>query len=236
MIWTLKTDRCRLELMEVSKIPFSLIIEWMCFISSILFIPKKVNPKFWTFFGIYLGIMILIESYAHYTTIVTITSKNNHAIYNGFLFFYAAFHLWIFSKVIVLKYINRLCLLLAFLLLIGYFGEWLHQGFGLYFYRTNTVFSGIITLLCIIYYFSLFQQEEYHDLLKDAAFWFVTGCLIFYATNTAVNAFFAEIVRTKIKGQVSIRYIIMALLNIIMYSCWIKSFLCLRNKQIYIQA
>ena len=222
--------------MEITKIPFSLIIEWMCFISSILYIPNKINPKFWSLFRVYLGIMILIETYTHYTIIVAMSSKNNHVIYNGFLFFYAGFHLWIFSKIIALKYIKHICLSLAILLLTAYIAEWMHQGFGLYFYRTNTIFSGIITLICIIYYFSLFKQDEYHDLLKDAAFWFVTGCLIFYATNTTVNAFFAEIIRTKIKGQVSIRYIIMAVLNIMMYSCWIKSFLCLRNKQIYTRA
>ena len=217
------------------KIPFSLIIEWLCFVASILYIGKNTEPSYWKLFPIYLGIMVLVETYCHYLGRVTPTTRSNHAIYNSFFVIYYSFHIWIFSKVITLRRIKGVCALLGLALLVSYFYEWSHQGFFFLFYRTNTIFSGIVVLLCVIYYISLFKQEEYHDLLKDASFWFVTGCLIFYATNVAVNAFFLELVRTKIKGQVSIRYLIMAILNIVMYSCWIKSFLCLKNKRIYTQ-
>ncbi|WP_461789234.1 hypothetical protein [Pedobacter sp.] len=222
--------------MDLLKIPFSIIIEWMCFFASILFIPKKVQPSYWKAFIVYLGILAIFETCAHLVVKTFPTFKSNHVLYNGFLPIYCFFHFWIFSKVINLKRIRIICLTLAALLSIGYMIEWYHQGFGSYFYRTNTAFSGLVVLLCITYYFSLFKQEEYHDILKDAAFWFVTGCLIFYATNTTVNAFFAEIIRVKIKGQLSIRYAIMNILNILMYSCWMKSFLCLRNKRIYTRA
>jgi len=218
------------------KIPFSLIIEWMCFIASILFINNATQPKYWKLFPIYLGIMVLVETYCHYIGRIAFAYKGNHAIYNGFFLIYYSFHLYIFSKIINLKNIRIICAILSLILLVSYLSEWMHQGYFFLFYRTNTIFSGILVLLCILYYISLFKQDEYHDLLKDVSFWFATGCLIFYATNVAVNAFFLELVRTKIKGQVSIRYVIMAILNIIMYSCWIKSFLCLRNKQIYTRA
>ncbi len=208
----------------------------MCFVASILFIPKRIFPRYWRAFIIYLGILIIFETYTHVASKMATVTRSNHSLYNSFMLVYASFHIWIFSKIITLKNIKIICSLLALGLLVGYISEWLYQGFYLYFYRTNTAFSGIMVLLCIIYYFSLFKQDEYHDLLKDATFWFVTGCLIFYATNTAVNAFFAELIRVKIKGQVSIRYAIINILNILMYSCWIKSFLCLKNKQIYTRA
>jgi hypothetical protein len=131
---------------------------------------------------------------------IVATPQNNHAIYNAFLLVYMPFHVWVFSKLIALKNIKILCAILLLGLLFGYAIEWAHQGFGFYFYRTNTAFSGVVVLLCIVYYFSLFMQNEYYDLLKDASFWFVTGCLIFYATNTAVNAFFAELVRVRVLG------------------------------------
>jgi len=220
----------------ISKIPFAIVIEWVCLIASILLIPKIVIPKFWKCFPFYLAMVAAVETYCLYFAKLMPVAKSNHAIYNGFFLFYFAFHIWIFSKLISLKKIKLLCTILALALITAYISEWIHQGFFFLFYRTNTLFSGIVVLLCIIYYYSLFKQEEYHDLLKDASFWFVTGCFIFYATNTAVNAFFAELVRTKINGQVSIRYAIMALLNIFMYGCWIKSFLCLKNKQTYTPA
>jgi hypothetical protein len=210
-------------------------MEWMCFVASVLLIPKNVQPKYWRAFILYLGVTVIVESYTHYLGRIVATPQNNHAIYNAFLLVYMPFHVWVFSKLIALKNIKILCAILLLGLLFGYAIEWAHQGFGFYFYRTNTAFSGVVVLLCIVYYFSLFMQNEYYDLLKDASFWFVTGCLIFYATNTAVNAFFAELVRVRVKGQVSLRYIIITILNILMYVCWIKSFLCLRNKQIYTQ-
>lgn len=208
----------------------------MCFVASILFIPRKIKPVYWRAFPVYLAILVVVETYCHYVSRSASVNRNNHAIYNGFFLVYACFHLWIFSKIILLKKAELLCACIALILLAGYAYEWNYQGFFFLFYRTITTFSGAVALLCIAYYFSLFKQESYHDLLKDASFWFVTGCLIFYTTNTAVNAFFAELVRIKIKGQISIRYVVMALLNVMMYGCWIKSFLCLKNKRIYIQA
>lgn len=222
--------------MIIAKIPFSVIIEWMCLIASILFIPKNLIQKHWRCFIPYLLIVATLETFSYLIGRVIQIDLNKHILYNSFLLIWPIFHFYIFSKVILLKSANFLCLIITIAVLISYFFEWFSFGFNSYLYRTDTFAGGCMVLLSIIYYIGLFKQDEYHDLLKDAAFWFVTGCLIFYGTTTAINAFFEELVRIRIKGQVSLRYVIINIFNIIMYSCWIKSFLCLRNKQIYTRA
>lgn len=222
--------------MIITKIPFSVIIEWMCLVASILFIPKNLVQKHWRFFTIYLLTVVGVETFSYLIGRVIQVDVNKHILYNGFLLIWPIFHIWIFAKVISLKNINILCLLIGIAIATCYIVEATHFGLSFYLYRTDTLASGAVVLLSIIYYISLFKQDEYHDLLKDAAFWFVTGCLIFYGTTTAINAFFEELVRIRIKGQVSLRYIIINIFNLIMYSCWIKSFLCLKNKQIYTRA
>lgn len=221
--------------MTITKIPFSVIIEWMCLIASILFIPRNLFQKFWKLFIPYLMIVVTVETFSYLVGRVINLDVNKHFIYNTFLLIWIAFHLWIFTKIIPLKNVKMLSLLIGFTIAVSYFIEWFNFGFNFYLYRTDTLASGCIVLFSVIYYISLFKQDEYHDLLTDAAFWFVTGCLIFYGTTTSINAFFEELVRIRIKGQVSLRYIVINIFNVIMYSCWIKSFLCLKNKRIYIQ-
>jgi hypothetical protein len=222
--------------MTVAKIPFSVIIEWMCFITSILFIPKGLNQKYWMRFTPYLAIVVLVETFSYLVGRVINIDINKHYIYNSFILIWSAFHLWIFTKIITIKNITAVCKTIGVAIIVCYFVEWLNFGFDFYLYRTDTFIGGIIVLLSVIYFISLFKQDEYHDILKDASFWFVAGCLIFYGTTTSINAFFEELVKIRVKGQVSLRYIIINIFNVIMYSCWIKSFLCLRNKKIYTRA
>ncbi|MGE6220010.1 hypothetical protein ACQKCH_09300 [Nubsella zeaxanthinifaciens] len=222
--------------MSITKIPLSVIMEWMCLIASILFIPKKLTQSYWRMFIPYLALVAVVETFSYLVGRVIDIDLNKHYIYNSFLLVWSLFHLWIFAKIIPLKNIKAVCITIGFAIVVCYIVEWAYFDFTFYLYRTDTFIGGIIVLLSVIYYISLFKQDEYHDILKDASFWFVTGCLIFYGTTTSINAFFEELVRIRIKGQVSLRYIIINIFNVIMYSCWIKSFLCLRNKKIYTQA
>jgi len=211
--------------MNILFIPYSQIIEWMCLIASILFI-RTAKPKFWRSFVLYLIITIIVEDFAYYIAHYQ-RHLSNHWLYNIFLAIYAPFHLWVFSKIINRQDIKKLCLGLGITIALLFLWEWNNQGIELLFYKTNTVFGLSITFLSIYYFYNLFKQDIHIEILKDPAFWFVTGCLFFYATSTGVNAFFIQI----LNGNYKIRYFILTFLNLIMYSCWIKAFLCLRKNQ-----
>jgi hypothetical protein len=215
--------------MNILSIPYSLISEWICLIISILLL-KNSSPRFWQVFIPYLMLTVAIETYA-YISITQFGNKTTHNLYNIFLFIYLNFHLYLFSKIINLKSAYRIVFLCLILLYGIYLMEWLlttHSFLSI----TNTIFGGVIILLSIIYYFSLFIEDE----MKQSEFWFVTGCLIFYSFTTGVNAFFDQLpwLNQNI-GIVPIRYFIISISNIIMYGCWIKSFLCIKDKKIYFQ-
>jgi len=211
--------------MTLLTLPYSQIIEWMCLIASILFV-LHAKPKFWRWFIIYLIITVAVEDIAYYIAHFA-RQYSNHWLYNIFLAIYAPFHLWIFSKIIPLKFGKLLCLIFGILISLFFIWEWHNNGINLLFYQTNTVFGVCITILSIYYFYSLFKYDLAIDILKDPAFWFVTGCLFFYATSTGVNALFMQI----LNGNHKIRYFILTFLNLIMYSCWIKAFLCLHKNQ-----
>ena len=215
--------------MWFTKIPFSLIMEWMCFISSILLI--KNSAKYWRYFIVYLAITVIIETYSFVVNRCLFLNLDTQWLYNIFLLIYIIFHTYIFYKIIHISYIRNLCITCLLLLLAFFCWEFYTNGFMKYFSRTNTIFSGVIILLSIIYYYSLFKHEEVKDIMCEPAFWFTSGCLIFYVTSSATNAFFNEIVVYSQQNKFPLRYVIMNFLNIIMYGCWIKSFICLHKAQ-----
>jgi hypothetical protein len=186
-------------------------------------------PRFWQTFIAYLALTVAVETYA-YLSILFFGNTNTHQLYNIFLLVYMGYHLFIFSQIIDLSYAKKI-VALSFLLLLGFYFYELFTHVHQFFSLTNTVFGGVIILLSIVYYLSIFKQEE----LKQAEFWFVTGCLIFYGVTTGVNAFFDQLLWLNQKNRFPIRYLIITLANITMYSCWIRSFLCVKQKQIYFQ-
>lgn len=212
--------------MSIFKLPISETVEWLCLIVAVLQL-RHVTPKFWRSFIGYMAITVIVELTTYYISHFT-KGNSTHWVYNLFLAIYGLFHIWIFSKIIVLPKIKEICLGFLVVFLGFYVWEWMLQGFNLFFFKTNTLFGIEVIILSLIYFYSLFKQENYVQILKEPKFWFVTGCLIFYATSTSVNAFFEEILR----GNYKIRVIIITLLNVVMYCCWIKSFLCFRKNQI----
>ncbi len=218
--------------MILTTIPYGTITEWVCLFASILLI-KTTKPKFWRLFIPYVAAVVFIETYCYFLIRTSPGQVNTHWIYNIFLFVYLSFHLFILAKIIQLKFINNL-VKIVFIVLIGcYFWEWYTKGLLNFFAKTNVLFGTAIIILSIVYYYSLFYQHQIQKIFDEPAFWFVTGCLIFYAGSTAVNLNIERLIELSYAKQFPFRRVLISSLNVIMYSCWIKSFLCLRKAQTY---
>lgn len=216
--------------MSLIKFPFSLLAEWTCLITSILLL-RHMIPKYWKLFTPYLALTLVLESYSFVANRVLLLKVDTQWMYNLFLLIYIVFHLYIFCKIIELRFIRNIGMASLLVLVVSYGLEWSQKGFLVLFSTTNILFSGVVIILCIIYFYHLFQREDYINIFQDAAFWFVTGCLIFYAPTVGLFAFFSKMTAPDQTHLVILRKIIISILNIIMYGCWIKSFLCLRNAQ-----
>lgn len=218
-------------MIEYLQLPFTLISEWMCFIASILII-KKYHSNSWRIFQVYLLIVICVETFNYFGLRFRYITSNQW-LYNLFLPVHGLFYFYVFSKIIQLKSVKTAFAIACGIFIISVLSEGLYQGFDRYFFRSHIVFFILGMGFCIMYYYSLFQQIEYSDLLKEPAFWFAAGSLAYFGIGASVTVFFTELVNLKIKNQIPLRQIIMGITNIIMYGCWIKSFLCLQNNQGY---
>lgn len=218
-------------MIELLKLPITLISEWVCFIASILII-TKYHPTVWRMFQAYLFIVVCIETLSYFG----LRFKYIHStqwLYNLFMPIHGLFYFYVFSKIIRLKSTNTALILAASLFIGSMLAEGIYQGFSQYFFRSYIVLCILAIGFCIMYYYSLFRQVEYSDLLNEPAFWFTAGSLAYFAIGTSVTVFFVELLSLKVKNQIPLRGIIMSIVNVMMYGCWIKSFLCLQNKQDY---
>ena len=218
-------------MIEFLKFPFTLLSVWVCFIASILII-KKHHLSTWRIFQGYLLIVICVETFS-YIGLRSRFITSNQWLYNIFLPVHGLFYFYVFSKIIHLKSVKTAFVVSCAIFMLSMLSEGLFQGFDRYFFRSYIALCVLCVGYCIMYYYSLFQQKEYSDLLKEPAFWFAAGSLAYFGIGASVTVFFTELVNLKIKNQIPLRQIIVGITNIIMYGCWIKSFLCLQNNPDY---
>jgi len=200
--------------------------------ASVLLI-KKPRAHPWLLFPIYL-LMVLALECINFIGLKYKFLTNNQWLYNGFMPIYGLFYFYVFGNIIKLKYTKALIFVLSIIFLGAVLWEGSSFGFSIFFFRTLIYVSVAQLFLCGLYFYSIFQQDEYSDLLKDPAFWFVTGTLFYTAIVASTSIFFSELLKLQVKNQIPLRAILVMVGNVIMYSCWIKSFLCINNKQTYI--
>ncbi len=205
--------------------PYHLLAEWMCFIAAILLL-KNPDPKFGLVIKLYLFSVAAVESICHY-----VLKSNNQWVYNLDMPVEFAFGIWIIPRAGNFKragYITLLCFTVFFL---AYLFEWIwHGGISVFFYKVSTIGSVIMIGLCIYYYYTLFHQETSVSLIADPLFLFISGHFIFYTTSMGFDTFFEQLEEVMIKNTVPLGYIIMNIINLILYGFWIASFICLWNK------
>lgn len=220
-------------MIDFIRLHLSLIVIWGCFITSLFLLKNKSWHHPWTLFKYYLLIVVIVETLSSFGLKFRLISTSQW-LYNCFMPIYGLFYFYVFNSIIKLKYAKTLVLVLS-LNFLGYMlWEGFSHGFSIFFFRTLIYVSVAQLFLCGLYFYSIFQQDEYSDLLKDPAFWFVTGTLFYTAIVASTSIFFSELLKLQVKNQIPLRAILVVLGNIIMYACWIKSFLCINNKQTYI--
>lgn len=94
--------------------------------------------------------------------------------------------------------------------------------------------SVVFVLYCLYYYYLLLKDESFIEIKTHPEFWWVTGVLFYYFGSTMSNIF-DGLFNVKIIGFATLRYCIYVLLNLILYSLWVYSFIC-RMKQRKLQS
>lgn len=95
---------------------------------------------------------------------------------------------------------------------------------------TISAMSVIFTLYCLYYYYLLLKDENFIEIKTHPEFWWVTGVLFFYFGSTMSNIF-DGLFAVKLIGFVALKFLIYILLNLILYSFWLYSFICRMKQQ-----
>ncbi len=202
------------------------IAEVICFIAALAIIWKDKNA-FGKVITCYLAIALLTEEAAAYLAI--------RGIHNLWLF-----NLYIIFEIVAISYGLYYCIKrytipkLIFIISLGIIGLTyifflITKPFTDLNTITITVMSVIFTLYCLYYYYLLLKDEKFIEIQTHPEFWWVTGVLFYYFGSTMSNIF-DGLFTVKLIGFATLRYCIYILLNLILYSFWLYSFIC-RMKQ-----
>jgi len=212
------------------NIHYPLIAEWLCFLVSILLLNNA--DRYWHTLRFYLGVVVLTESIAYYMVAVA-KCPSNQWVYNLSILIEYGYGIWMLANLIQQKHIKYVALLFYLLFYGSYIFVYIGHKYSIesFFNISDTIGSELMIVLCMVYYYTLFHDEKYVKLLEEPLFWFITGYFIFYTTSVGADTFFQKLVSTTKIHSVSIRYLILKFLNPVLYACWIRTFICIKNKR-----
>ncbi|MFA6085507.1 hypothetical protein [Mucilaginibacter sp.] len=205
-------------------ITYNTVSAFLCFLAALIFLVKDKDPA-WRLLILFLLASCAAEVLGVYMRRVMHT---NLAVYNIYLLVECGFTSYFYYH-LYNNYKHKLRWLLIWLgaFSVMYITELMLNHFSDFASVSATVMSVVFVLASLLYYFLKLQDDRFEPLLTSAPFWWVSGALFFYFGSTACNLFFDFLKEHDYSGYSrSVRYSVFILLNIILYTCWLFSFIC----------
>ncbi|MEE9349237.1 MAG: hypothetical protein V3U80_04260 [Flavobacteriaceae bacterium] len=194
------------------------IIQGAACIAAILYYPKYKHSS-QRYFVYFLSYVVLNEILGY---LVSANGYANWFLYNIFTIVSFSFYFYWFFAILKEK---KMVILLSILFSVSIFYALIYEDFFSAIWSIPlTVGTIIILILATIFYRNLLNKTEVVNFKRSQKFWIVSGLLIFYLGFLPIQLFMFTL---SIKG-IPIR-IMITILNIILYGCYIKSFLCLKK-------
>lgn len=199
--------------------------EFICFLAAFIFLIKDKDTA-WKLLIPYLLLTCVFEAAGVYMR--KVAHIPNYNLYNVFLLFECGVTSYTFYSLYKpFKNTGKWLIAWYIIFMAIYLAELVMNHFKLFVSITATVMSVVFVLASLYYYYLKLMDESFERLAFSAPFWWVSGALFFYFGSTTCNIFFDYLSQIKpINHQLSIRYYIFILLNIILYSFWSYAFLC----------
>lgn len=199
--------------------------EIICFLIALFCLSGDKSAVWKSFIG-YLFLVCLTETIGVY---LRIQHMRNYLVYSIFLLF-ECMMISLFFYYIYKRYHHKLRMLYGWicLFLLVYLAEMLSLHFKSFPSLTATFMSAVFVVASLYFYLLIIKDEKFRQLGTYPPFWIVNGILFFYFGSTACNVFYDYLVNHEkgISPNLSIRYIIFNLLNILLYACWSYAFIC----------
>lgn len=200
------------------------VTELVCFFGALIFLYNDKDPA-WRLMILFLLATCVTELTGVYLRKAHVS---NLQVYNVYLLIECGFTSYFFYH-LYKNYKHKLKWLLIWLCLFSaiYITEMFIIHLKYFASVSAVVMSVVFVLASLLYYYSKLKDEQFEPLLFSAAFWWVSGALVFYFGSTACNLFFNFLTEYEYSsiGR-STRYVIFIILNLLLYSFWLFSFIC----------
>lgn len=200
------------------------VAELICFSISLFCLFNEKN-QYWKSFMYYMFLVCIVEMTGIYLTDIRIPNQNMYSVFLlvecGII---STFFYHLFSKY---NHTSKPLFIWMAIFLIIFIMEAFVNNFHYFAYRTAAFISVVFVIASLYFYLLIMRDEHFRKLSTYPDFWMVNGILFFYFGSTACNLFFEYLVQEKlITVNLSIRYPIFNILNILLYSCWSYAFIC----------
>jgi hypothetical protein len=187
---------------------------------------RSLNPPVLRWLVPFLIITLVVEITGF---VLSIRLIRNHGLYNYFTSAEFIFYSLFYRKILKGKRIKKIIIYATAIYLILFILNILFvQGFQNFHTITYRIGSVMIVTWCYIYFRQLMKSEIYMSLFRNPLFWISSGLLFFYAGFFFwMSADVLLYINLPYNGF--LWYAISDTLNIILYSCFLISFICLRN-------
>ncbi|MDO6433778.1 hypothetical protein Q4E93_24445 [Flavitalea sp. BT771] len=174
-------------------------------------------------FPLFLLITLIVELIGlHYSN----QGKPPIPLYNFFGVFEFLFYMYVLREIIQSKTVKKIILHTAWLYVLMVAVNFIFiqpiTSFGSINYALSCL---LITIICIYYFFELFQSSHSVNLVRQPAFWICAGLLFFYCCTFPVFGMLNFLKKAPDIIRKNFQFIIL-LLNVFLYSSFTIAFLC----------
>ncbi|MEJ8818777.1 hypothetical protein [Lacibacter sp. H407] len=198
------------------------IAELLALVGACVFLLSE-KAGYWRLFILFCVVLLLAELTGFYMR--TVMVKSNHAVYNLLMPVQVAFFLFLFYRFHQSKKLKKMIVAAAVLFLLFYFTESIVHAFAAYNKYSRQYLSLVIVLFSCTFYFTLLQNDEVKNPLSHPAFWIVTGLFFYYFGSIVMFAFYEQVSKIKLAGNLSFYTLVIGYLSFILYGSWIIGFI-----------
>lgn len=171
----------------------------------------------------YLGLSLLIEIVAIY--LVQIGAKN-YILYSVFGIIEFAFFLFVLSEIIKKKSVRKIIRITLVLNVLVSTSNILFFQTGTYTSISYSFGSLLVVVFSIYYFFELFRYPKFIRLVKEPSFWICSGILFYYCCSFPLLGLTTLLSYNTTPLLIRNAYIILSVLNCLLYTLFIIAFLC----------
>jgi hypothetical protein len=190
----------------------------------------RPSPLYLKLFPGFLFVSFAVESFAWW---LNSSGKNNLFLYNFFTVFYVDFYLYVLLSIVrklkakrVIAYLMMIFTLLAAANFL--YSRELNQFHSF----TYSIGSFGIVAVCSYYFLELFQLPHSVNLMREPGFWICSGLIFFFSCGFPIFGA-VNIMNILPKVLVNNIGILLAILNILLYTLFSIAFLCRNNIRKY---